>query len=107
MADIQTQAFPGIVSGGNRPSKALFVDSTALINFDRVGGVGALDTLLAANRNVIITKEVEREVVIDALASSNPFVNASGQRIRAWIDSHQDRVQVAPVDPLSEFGQSH
>ena len=63
---ISTNAFPQIVNGGAR-SGYLLVDSNVLINFDRIG---SLDTLLTANRKIVITLEVYREVVVRA--SSTP-----------------------------------
>ncbi|HXQ72606.1 MAG TPA: hypothetical protein VN844_19070 [Pyrinomonadaceae bacterium] len=52
--------FQGVVVSRDGSPGLLFPDNTALINFDRLG---SLDTLLAANRIVFITPEVEFEAV--------------------------------------------
>jgi hypothetical protein len=98
MADLRTGAYPQVVSGGGAASGVLLVDTTALINFDRIGN---LDTLLAASRTIIIMPEVQKEAVINGLASSNPAVFASAQRIDSWIQLHSSLgdVEVKASDP--------
>ncbi len=98
MTDIRTAAYPQTVVGGNSGSGVLFANSVALINFDRIGN---LDTLLAANRTVIVTPEVMKEAVTNALTSNNPVVFASAQRMNSWIQLHSSlgEVQVTASDP--------
>jgi hypothetical protein len=98
VTEITTGAFPQTVVSGNSGSGVLFVDSVALINFDRIGN---LDTLLAADRTVIVTPEVLKEAVSDGLASNNPAVFASAQRIGSWVQLHSSLgdVKVDASDP--------
>jgi hypothetical protein len=98
MTDIKTGAYPQTVIGSNGNSGVLLVDATALINFDRIG---SLDTLLAADRTVVITPEVRIEAVNNGLTSSNPAVFASAQRIASWIELHASLgdVEVKASDP--------
>ncbi len=101
MAELKTAAFAGLVRSRGTASADLFVDTNILINFDRIG---KLDAILAANRLIVITPEVRREAVDDALASGNPAVVASALRIDQWIESNKTagRVQVVASDPNRE-----
>jgi hypothetical protein len=86
MADPQTFFQRGIVQSGSSPSGFLFVDADILIKFEKIG---ALNTLFAANRVVIITPEVRGEAVDDAIATGDPKKIASAQTIAAWIQSNR------------------
>ena len=95
-------AFTDTVTTGGR-SGLMFVDTNILVNFDRIG---KLDTLLAANRQIVITPEVFREAVVDAQASNNPNAVASAGRILEWINQKESigNVTVDPSNPgRSEF----
>jgi hypothetical protein len=97
MADVSTFAFRDLVTSGDR-SRFLFVDSSALINFDKIG---KLDTLLDANRIVVITPEVRQEAAVDGLTSTNPGAPESASRIGLWIQSQEalGHAQVIAFDP--------
>jgi hypothetical protein len=98
MSDGNITVFGGVVLRVNEAPGLLFVDSTALINFDRIGGTAGLDTLLASNRTVVITPEVRKEAVEDGFAAGK---TASAQRILSWIDLHSalGDVQAEPINP--------
>jgi Ca2+-binding RTX toxin-like protein len=96
MAEFITNAFRTVVNNTNDRSQLLFVDSTALINFDRIG---RLDTLLAADRTVVVTPEVYREAVANGLASSNPVAFSSAQRIDSWLTLHSSLGDVLKSAP--------
>jgi hypothetical protein len=88
MAQIRARAtvFPDVNMGSRPGVGVLFVDANTLINLDRAG---RLDALLAPNRTVIVTPEVEREAVLDGYLNDNPDVQASASRIDAWIASRE------------------
>ncbi|WP_316206865.1 calcium-binding protein, partial [Bradyrhizobium sp. SZCCHNR2017] len=91
-----TNAYPQIVNSGSSTSGYLLIDTNILINFDRIG---ALDTLLKANRRIIVVNEVYTEAVTRGLASPKPDAVASATRIDAWINSHSSNVTVTAWDP--------
>jgi hypothetical protein len=97
MADTSTYAYRNLVTSGDR-SRILYVDSVTLINFDRIG---KLDTLLDANRIVVITPEVRQEAALDGLTSTNPGAPESASRIGLWIQSQEalGNAQVIAFDP--------
>jgi hypothetical protein len=90
--------FQGVVVSHNGSPGLLFPDNTALLNFDRLG---SLDTLLAANRIVFTTPEVEFEAVQKAIATNDPAKIASANRISEWIRVHEASGEVQSSTTLN------
>jgi Ca2+-binding RTX toxin-like protein len=98
MADVNITTVRPDVVADNQSSMLLLVDASTLINFDRID---ELDTLLAANRKIVVPPEVFAEAVANGLTSSNPLVVASAQRIQAWVSQH---ATVEPFPPSRAIG---
>ena len=96
---LNISSFAHVISNGNKPTGALFVDADSLIKFQKTD---SLDTLLAANRIVYVTPEVFNDAVTKGLSSSNSAVVTSAQKIDQWIQSGaaSGLVNKDPVDQL-------
>jgi hypothetical protein len=64
------------------PKSLIYVDTNILVNFDKIG---RLDALTYTGRKLVITEEVFREAVTDAIMTGRPDAVYSADRIEAWI----------------------